>query len=153
MELTSGEIKNLKKLKDKKYRRSENLFLVEGKKSIEELLKSNYKIKYTLSSNDAYIDYPNFSKISYELLKSIATTETPQDVICVAEIPKLLDGLPSGNSLILDNLQDPGNVGTLIRSAVSFNFCDIYFVDCADIFSEKSLGRVWAISLKFRHIL
>lgn len=150
MELTAGEIKLLKKLKDKKYRKSEGLFLVEGKKSCEELLSSNYQIKYTLASTDEYKSYPNFCLISYDVLKSIATTDTPQEVICVVEIPKLLDGLPSGNSLVLDNLQDPGNVGTLIRSALAFGFKDIYFVNCVDIFCEKvirsSMGNIFKIA-------
>ena len=149
MRLTSGEIKQIKKLKDKKYRKSENLFLVEGKKSCEELLASNYSIKYTLSSNLECKNYPNFCLTSYDIMKSIATTETPQDLICVAEIPQLLDGLPSGNSLILDNVQDPGNVGTLIRSALAFDFKDIYFINCADIFGEKvirsSMGNIFKI--------
>lgn len=153
MELTSGEIKLIKKLKDKKYRKSENLFLVEGKKSCEELVASNYSIKYTLASTNEYKSYPNFCLIPYDVLKSIATTDTPQDVICVAEIPKLLDGLPSGNSLILDNLQDPGNVGTLIRSALAFNFKDIYFLNCVDIFNEKvirsSMGNIFKITPHF----
>ncbi len=150
MELTSGEIKKLKKLKDKKYRKSENLFLVEGKKSCQELLKSNYQIKHTLSSSDEYKGYPNFCLIPYDVLKQIATTTTPQDVVCVVEIPKLMDDPPTSNSLILDNVQDPGNVGTLIRSALAFGFGDIYFVNCADIFGEKvirsSMGNIFNIN-------
>lgn len=153
MELTNGEIKNLKKLKDKKYRKEQGLFLVEGKKSCEELLNSNFEIKMTFSSNLEYSNYPNFSKIDFNLLESIATTESPQDIICVAKIPKKQDCLPKSNSLILDNLQDPGNIGTLIRSAVAFNFNDIYFINCADIFSEKvirsSMGAVFHITSHF----
>lgn len=149
MELTHAEIKNIKKLKDKKYRKLENLFLVEGIKSCQELVKSDYEIKYTLSSNINYQDFPNFVLVDYEVLKSIATTSTPQDIICVCCIPKIFEGLPKGNSLILDELQDPGNIGTLIRSAVAFNFDDIYFINCADIYSEKvirsSMGAIFKI--------
>ena len=57
---------------------------------------------------------------------------------------------PVGNSLILDGLQDPGNIGTLIRSAMAFGFRDIYFIDCPDIYSEKvvrgSMGGVFKIN-------
>lgn len=150
MEITNAELKNLKKLKDKKYRRIQNLFLVEGVKLCEELLKSNFKIVHTLSSNEKYKSYPNFVLVSAEVLKSIATTETPQDIICVCEIPTSQQTLPKGNSLILDNLQDPGNIGTLIRSAVAFNFLDIYFINTADIYSEKvirgSMGAIFKVN-------
>lgn len=152
MNLTNAEIKTLKKLKDKKYRKQNALFLVEGIKACSEITKK-YNIKYTLSSNEKYSNYPNFVLMDFETLKSIATTESPQDIICVCEIPKILDALPSGNSLILDNLQDPGNIGTLIRSAVAFNFLDVYFINCADIFSEKvirsSMGAIFKINPHF----
>ena len=151
MELTNAEIKLIKKLKDKKYRKSENLFLVEGKKAVDELLKSNFEIKYTISSSPNNYNYPNFCQVDYAILKSIATTETPQDIVCVVAIPSNINELPKGNSLVLDNLQDPGNVGTLIRTAVAFNFKDIYLIDCADVFSEKviraSMGAIFKAHL------
>ena len=150
MVITNAELKNLKKLKDKKYRRLQNLFLVEGIKLCEEVIKSNFKIVHTLSSNEKYKDYPNFVLVGDEALKSIATTETPQDIICVCEIPTTQQSLPKGNSLILDNLQDPGNIGTLIRSAVAFDFKDIYFINTADIYSEKvirgSMGAIFKVN-------
>ena len=150
MQITNAEIKNIKKLKDKKYRKSSGLFLVEGVKLCKEVLNSKYEIKYTLSCSEEFKDYPNFTFVDYDVLKTIATTQTPQEIICVCEMPKLLDDLPKGNSLILDNLQDPGNLGTLIRSALAFGFNDIYFVNTVDIFSEKvirsSMGAIFKIS-------
>lgn len=151
MKLTNNEIKNIKKLKDKKYRKSEGLFLVEGSKLCEEVLNSNYEIKYTITSNEfKYNDFPNVCVVEYEVIKSISTTETPQDIVCVVNIPHSKSDKPKGNSLILDGLQDPGNIGTLIRSAIAFNFNDIYFIDCPDIYSEKvvrsSMGGIFKIN-------
>jgi len=150
MEITNAELKNIKKLKDKKYRRLQNLFLVEGVKLCEEVLKSNYDVKFTLSTSEEYKNYPNFVLVSSDVLNSVATTETPQNVICVCEIPTLTDDLPKGNSLVLDGLQDPGNIGTLIRSAVAFNFKDIYFLNTVDIYSEKvirsSMGAIFKVN-------
>lgn len=150
MEITNAELKNIKKLKDKKFRRLQNLFLVEGVKLCEELIKSDYKVKYTLSTNDKYSNYPNFVLVSKEVLNSVATTETPQEIVAVCEIPTHTNSLPIGNSLILDELQDPGNIGTLIRSAVAFNFKDVYFINTADIYSEKvirsSMGAIFKIN-------
>lgn len=153
MAITNASIKTIKKLKDKKYRKSEGLFLVEGRKACEELVKSNFTIRHTLSSSLDYQNLPNFELVDYEVLKSIATTETPQDIVCVVEIPPQNEETPIGNSLILDNLQDAGNVGTLIRSAVAFNFRDIYLIETADVFSEKviraSMGAIFKANLHF----
>ena len=151
MKLTNNEIKLIKKLKDKKYRKSEGLFLVEGIKLCEEVLHSNYTIKYTITSNEfKYNDFPNVCIVDYEVIKSISTTDTPQDIVCVVYMQHQEYGYPKGNCLILDNLQDPGNIGTLIRSAMAFGFDDIYFIDCPDIYSEKvvrsSMGGVFKIN-------
>ena len=149
--LTNIEIKYLKKLNNKKYRKSEGLFLVEGTKLCEEVLNSNYEIKFTITSNEfKYNDFPNVNVVDYDSLKSICTTVTPQDIVCVVHVPKYEMEYPKGNSLILDNLQDPGNIGTLIRSAMAFGFNDIYFIDCPDIYSEKvvrsSMGGIFKIN-------
>ena len=151
MRLTNTEIKYLKKLKDKKYRKSEGLFLVEGSKLCEEVLNSNYQIKYTITSNEfKYNDFPNVCVVDYDVIKSICTTDTPQDIVCVVYIPDQTNKYPNGNSLILDNLQDPGNIGTLIRSAMAFGFENIYFIDCPDVYSEKvvrsSMGGIFKIN-------
>ena len=150
MKLTNNEIKIIKKLKDKKYRKAEGLFLVEGCKLCEEVKQSNYQIKYTITSNEfKYNDFPNVCVVDYEVVKSICTTDTPQDIVCICNIPHFELTNPIGNSLILDGLQDPGNIGTLIRSAIAFGFKDIYFIDCPDIYSEKvirgSMGGVFKI--------
>lgn len=151
MTLTNAEIKNIKKLKDKKYRKTENLFLVEGVKLCEEVKNSKYIIEKTLSSNEKFKDYPNFVLVDYEILKTVATTETPQEIVCVCRKIENEAPSPRGNSLILDELQDPGNIGTLIRSAVAFNFNDVYFINCADVFSEKiiraSMGAIFKINI------
>lgn len=151
MRLTNNEIKIIKKLKDKKYRKSEGLFLVEGSKICEEVLNSNYEIKYTITSNEfKYNDYPNVAIVDYDVIKSISTTDTPQDIICVCYVPNNKLSTPNGNSLILDGLQDPGNIGTLIRSAMAFGFNDIYFINCPDIYSEKvvraSMGGIFKVN-------
>ncbi len=151
MRLTNTEIKFIKKLKDKKYRKSEGLFLVEGHKLCEEVLNSKYNIKYTITSNeDDYLDFPNLKVVDYDSIKAISTTSTPQNIVCVCEVQTSNTEYPKGNSLILDGLQDPGNIGTLIRSAMAFGFKDIYFIDCPDIYSEKvvraSMGGVFKIN-------
>lgn len=142
MIITKNEIKNLK---DKSYRKQHNLFLVEGEKFCRDLRNSDTEILKTIASDDKFSDFPNFELVSKKSIDSIATTKTPQDIICICRA-KIYPIQSIGNSLILDTVQDPGNVGTLIRSALAFGFDDVYLIDCADVFSEKvirsSVGTV-----------
>jgi len=151
MGITNLELKNIRKLKDKKYRKELGLFLVEGIKACSELINSNYEIKYTLSSDENFKHYPNFVLIDYDVLKTIATTETPQNLICVCAMPNLNRISNQGNSLVLDELQDPGNLGTLIRSALAFNFKNIYLLNSVDPFSEKvirsTMGAIFKVNI------
>ncbi len=133
MNITNADIKNLK---DKKYRRENKLFMVEGNKFCYDLLNSDIEIVITLTSDKNLKGFPNIEVVSEKMLSSLATTKTNQDIICICKVKDY--GIASiGNSLILDNLQDPGNVGTLVRSAIAFGFNDIYLVEGADPYSEK----------------
>ena len=133
MNITNADIKNLK---DKKYRKENCLFMVEGNKFCADLLNSNIEIVHTLTSDKNLSGFPNIEVVSEKMLSSLATTKTKQNIICICKVKDY--GVESvGNSLVLDNIQDPGNVGTLVRSAMAFGFNDIYLVDGADPYSEK----------------
>ena len=146
MNITNADIKNLK---DKKFRKENGLFMVEGNKFCADLLNSDIEIVYTLTSNKNLTCFPNIEIISEKMLSSLATTKTNQDTICVCRIKKYsIEAV--GNSLILDNLQDPGNVGTLVRSAMAFGFKDIYLVEGADPYSEKVIRSSAGLIIKAR---
>ena len=133
MNITNADIKNLK---DKKFKKENGIFLVEGEKFCRDLLSADIEILQTITTNKNLKGFPNIEIVSEKMLTSLATTKTCQNIVCVCKIKEY--GMSSvGNALILDNLQDPGNVGTLIRSAMAFGFEDIYLVNCADVFSEK----------------
>ena len=133
MNITNADIKNLK---DKKFRRENGLFMVEGNKFCADLLNGDIEIVMTLTTEKNLTNFPNIEVVSEKMLTSLATTKTNQSIICICKMKDC--GIESvGNSLILDNLQDPGNVGTLVRSALAFGFDDIYLVDGADPYSEK----------------
>ena len=146
MELTKQDIKNLK---DKKYRREHGIFLVEGEKFCHDLLKTKEQIVATITTNKELKGFPNTIVVNEKVLSSIATTKTNQDIVCVAKIREF-DLTARGNSLILDRLQDPGNVGTLIRSAKAFGFDDVYLIDCADSYSEKVVRSSAGTALSIR---
>ncbi len=133
MKLSHEELKNLR---DKTFRRESGIFLVEGEKFCRDLNRQGVEIVYTLTSDRGLIDFPNIVYLTSKEIKILSTTKTNQDTLCVCKIKDF--AYPAeGNSLILDTLQDPGNVGTLIRSAVAFGYRDIYLIDCAFPYSEK----------------
>lgn len=150
MSVTNADIKNLK---DKKFKKQNNLFIVEGNKFCHDLLNSNIEIVLTLTTEKNLSGFPNVEVVSDKMLSSLATTKTNQSIICVCKFNEVEIG-SFGNSLILDNLQDPGNVGTLIRSALAFGFKDVYLVGGADVFSEKVIRSSAGTILKARlHIV
>ena len=146
MNLTNAEIKNLK---DKKYRKQNGLILVEGEKFCRDILLSGAEIVCTITTNSNLKNFPNITIVTDKVLNSIATTKTPQNTICVCK-PKQYEIASRSNSLILDNLQDPGNVGTLIRSAIAFGFEDIYLLGGADPYSEKVIRSSAGLVLSAR---
>ena len=142
-------IENILNLKDKKYRKQNNLFMVEGEKFCKDLLNCNIEIVLTITSNQSYSNFPHFELVNKKIIDRIATTKTPQDIICICKAKDYpTDSI--GNSLILDTVQDPGNVGTLIRSALAFGFEDIYLINCADVYSEKVIRSSAGTVLKAR---
>lgn len=133
MEITRAEIKQLK---DKKFRQNNALFLLEGEKFCADAVRAGIEIKKTITTNKNLKGFPNIVVVSEKDFKSLSDTVTPQSIICVCKQkeppPKL-----KGDSLVLDRVQDPGNVGTLIRSALAFNFKNVICLDSADPYSDK----------------
>lgn len=128
--LTNEHIKKIAKLNEKKYRDEEGLFLVEGIHLVEEAKKKNLlkEIITTITDTEGTL-------VSVEVMKKITKTESPVKMIGVCK--KMETNTLSNHVLILDNVQDPGNVGTLIRSALAFDFKTIVLDNCADPYSPK----------------
>jgi TrmH family RNA methyltransferase len=125
--LSKSQINSLKSLQQKKFRREQGFFLVEGHKSIAEFVDSPYRVEavYHTPAFDSKVlklsQKINSSEISVTDLEKISTLKTPQDVIAKIEIPEwpaLTQNELNGRfSLVLDGIQDPGNMGTIIRIA------------------------------------
>lgn len=138
----NASIKIYKKLKQKKYRHEYGLFVLEGLRSCKDALDDNIDIVCTLCTKTQYeqtVDsgLPNISIVSDKAINEITDTIHSQGILCICKCINTTFGTSKGNSLILDNIQDPGNLGTLIRSAVAFGFSDIYLVNCVDLYNEK----------------
>ncbi|WP_036463923.1 TrmH family RNA methyltransferase [Mycoplasmopsis sturni] len=128
------QIKELAKLKLKKYRQEQRVFLIEGYHLVEEAKKHNLVMEtYEYFENPKYKDS---ILVSEDIIKYLSTTKTPQKIIAKA---KFKDHHNNFNRVvILNKLQDPGNVGTIFRLAKSFNF-DTVLVQDFDFYNEKTI--------------
>ncbi len=138
--LTAHTIKVLQSLDKKKFRQKYNLFLVEGNKIICELSNSNFKVKEIFSTDPQKLDRTDIpiTHISENELKKISFLKTPKDSVAVchlADDERLED---KNIQLVLDGIQDPGNLGTIIRLADWFGIEQIICSeDTVDFYNPK----------------
>lgn len=145
-------IKDIKKLKEKRYRISSNMFLVEGFRFVQEALESDFEVvnifisargefKYESSSvkNKLQRDTKVYS-ISDSLFKDICDTEHPQGIIATVKSKPVEIKYDHGFYLLADKIQDPGNMGTIIRTAHAAGALGVIITKgTVDIYNEKTL--------------
>ena len=169
--LPKSQINLLKSLQHKKFRREHGSFLVEGYKSISEFLNSAYQIEaiyHTAAFSPKVLKLSqkiNLCEISVTEIEKISSLNTPQEIIAQVKIPQWLvlrhDQLKGKFSLVLDSIQDPGNLGTIIRIADWFGIENIICSDdTVDAYNPKvvqacmgSLARVKVHSIKLADFL
>lgn len=154
--------KYIKALALKKNRTAERAFTVEGIKSVHDAAASGINIKIIAVSEDFYnneaFDYPKDAGLLVvrdELFDGLCDTKTPQGILAVLEMPDTSFGELDPDKLYVycDNVRDPGNLGTIIRTADAAGLgCVLLSSDCADIFSPKtvrsSMGSFFNIPIK-----
>ena len=146
---SNNQIKEWKKLLRGKYRKEHGLFLAEGIRCLEQILENKFvAIRELLTESREALkqlpiskDLPIFELTSDQLQK-ISDTETPQGVIAVCEIPTEIESSAllksTGFIIMLDAIQDPGNMGTIIRTAAWFGATAVVLGDgCVDLFHPK----------------
>ena len=141
---TNPRIQRARSLRESKYRKEMGCHLVEGDKLVREALASGVKVE-TVFVREGYagtMDFPCEAVLVTDgVMDALSTAGTPQSLCAVARTPGL--ALPetfAGTVLLLENVQDPGNVGTLIRTADALGAgCVILSPQCADPFSPKTL--------------
>ena len=148
--IENKKIKNIKKLYTKKYRDEFNEFIIEGEHLVVEAYKSGY-LKYIILEENSNIDI-NIDKIyvTENVLKYISELDTPPKVLGVCS--KIKEKEIGNKVLILDGIQDPGNLGTIIRSAAAFNIDTIILSkDTVDLYNPKVLratqGMIFNINI------
>lgn len=134
--LENKEIKRITKLNSKKYRELEKEFIVEGEHLVEEAYKNGLLKKILLLENeDIKIDIEKLY-VSYDVMKKISNLDTPPKIIGICSLLKEKE--IGDKVLVLDGVQDPGNLGTIIRSGVAFNIDTIILSnDTVDIYNPK----------------
>lgn len=134
--LSKKQIKLISSLKQKKYRIQHRLFIAEGEKVLNELLNSNSKLEKLFCTKDICVSYEKFDPqiISDKELSKISGLATPNKVLGLFKIPGPTKFKEEGLILALDDINDPGNLGTIIRLSdwfgVSHLVCSKNTVDC-----------------------
>lgn len=129
----NDKIKNILKLQTKKYRDLTGSFLIYGDHAIEEARKNGYELDLYTSN-----ETKKGELISDILMKKVSLTDTPMDSLAI--VKKKAETPYSNKILMLDNIQDPGNMGTLIRSAVGFGFTTIISsLNSVDYYHERTI--------------
>ena len=135
-------VKNAKKLHQKKYRKS--AYLIEGWHLFEEAVQSGVTIEkiFTLENyQDQLAAFPQTVWVSEDILLDLADSQTPQGIVAVVQKEEVGQvDFSQGKFLFLEDVQDPGNVGTIIRTADAAGFTGVIVSDkSADIYSLKTL--------------
>ena len=144
--LTNKKIKDLVKLKDVKNVKKLNKYLIDGEHLVKEALKKNIVLEIFVEENKNF-DFLLANKkikityISRNVVKHLADTKTPQGIFAICKIEKTNYNFSDfENIVILDRVQDPGNLGTIIRTACAFGYSCVVLGDgCCNLYNQKVL--------------
>ena len=155
--LDNDKIKYYYKLQKRKYRDINNEFIVEGEHLVLEAYKAGVLKEILLEEGEVLPLDVEQVEVSKEVLKKISTLSSPPKMIGLCLCEKIIDTTIGKRILILDEIQDPGNMGTIIRSAVAFNIDTIVIGDnTVDVYSPKVVratqGMIFHVPIVFYSI-
>ncbi|WJE14591.1 RNA methyltransferase [Halobacillus sp. ACCC02827] len=134
------KVKEWKKLHKRKYRKQTGQFLVEGHHLVEEVLASDWTVLELIRREGTDFTAPpeiKVTEVDAQVFAAVAETETPQGIAAVVE-QKTYEFLPAKRTLMIDAVQDPGNIGTLIRTADAAGFDQVLLgTGSVDPFNDK----------------
>lgn len=156
--LTNHTIKVIQSLDKKKFRQKYNLFLVEGNKIIEELKNSTFKVKGIFSINPLELDFSTvpIHQITENDLRKISHLQHPKNSVAICEL-KESQSIDTPVQLVLDSIQDPGNLGTIIRLADWFGIEQIICnPETVDVYNPKviqaTMGSFTRVNFLYQEI-
>jgi len=165
--LSKLQIRTITSLQHKKFRKENGLFIVEGAKSLTEFIHSDYVVQHIFHTPPAVAKLGKIpqniksDEISEQDLKRISALKNPQGVLGLVQIPEYPPLTPvelqHGFHLVLDSIQDPGNLGTIIRTAEWFGFSRIICsADSVDAYNPKvvqaSMGSLARMQIQYTDI-
>lgn len=141
----NATVKLARSLAEKKFREEHGLFLVEGGNIVKDIPVGTEVEFYLVSESRAEetaaalaLTRARVYYVTDAVMKSLSDTVTPYGIAAAVKIPERRFALPAGNAVLLDGVSDPGNVGTVIRTAAATGF-EVFLLDCADPFSGKAV--------------
>ena len=154
MSLSKNHIKLITSLSQKKYRQKHKLFVVEGVKVVHEFLNSSYELEIVFSTDTDFSSTNKFIEVTDQELKKISSLKNPNKVLAIFKIPNQINPIMGGLILALDSINDPGNLGTIIRLCDWFGIeqlvCSNETVDC---FNSKvvqaSMGSLTRVAVSY----
>lgn len=136
-------IKKIASYKEKKYRALDGVYVTEGIKTVNEAILTGQDVVLIAVTASILPKITLYSgkiiTVSDEVFKYLSDETTPQGALAVIRRNKTTAQKPLGSALILDGIKDPGNMGTIIRTAAALNYKDLYLVNCVDPYSPKSV--------------
>ena len=154
MSLSKNHLKLITSLSQKKYRHKYKLFVVEGVKVVQEFLNSSYELEILFSTESSFSYLDSFIEVSEQELKKISSLKTPNKVIALFKIPVQKNTSSSGLIVALDAINDPGNLGTIIRLCDWFGIdqllCSKETVDCYNTkVVQSSMGSLTRVAISY----
>ena len=154
MSLSKNYIKLITSLSQKKYRLKHKLFVVEGVKVVHEFLNSSYELEIVFSTDTDFSSTDKFIEVTDQELKKISSLKNPNKVLAIFKIPNQINPITGCLILALDSINDPGNLGTIIRLCDWFGIeqlvCSNETVDC---FNSKvvqaSMGSLTRVAVSY----
>lgn len=148
--LSKAQIKYIQSLQHKKYRQKFSQFIAEGDKIVQELLQGGRAVQAIYATGDWLLDHRalaetatgiDVQEIEPVVLKQLSSLSTPNQALALVDIPPSPEPVLQGHiTLVLETVQDPGNLGTIIRIADWFGIRQIICSpDCADVWNAKTI--------------
>ena len=156
--ITKNTIKLVQSLKQQKFRKEHGLFVVEGRKMVEELLVSSIETAYLFATERYLVEHPvnnqRLETATEVQMSQMSGQDTPPGILAVARIPKPAVIQNKGMVLALDGIANPGNLGTIIRTAEWFGVKQIVCSnDCVELWNPKviqaTMGSVFRVSMVY----